>query len=74
MAKLIEKVTLVCSSIEQNANKVWIGELYDDDTVITRWGRIRDPHGNIEDQLDSKTFPNAGESFLRKYANRINTN
>lgn len=66
MAKLIERVKLVCSSIEQNNNKVWIGDLYDNGDVITRWGRIRDANGSIEDQLDSKTFAGAGESFLRK--------
>jgi poly [ADP-ribose] polymerase len=66
MPKLIERVKLVCSSIEKNNNKVWIGELYDNGDVVTRWGRIRDPKGNIEDQLDSKSFPSAGESFLRK--------
>lgn len=59
MAKLIEKVKLVCYCIEKNNKKVWIGELYDDDTVITRWGVIGET-------LSSKTFPGAGVSFLRK--------
>lgn len=57
--KLIEKVKLVCYSIEKNNKKVWIGELYDDDTVITRWGVIGET-------LSSKTFPSAGAAFLRK--------
>lgn len=59
MAKLIEKVTLVCYSIEKNNKKQWIGELYDNGDVITRWGLV----GGT---LDSKTFPNAGVEFLRK--------
>lgn len=66
MSKIIEKVKLICSDVASNANKVWIGELYDNGDVITRWGRIRDNSGSIENQLDSKTFPGAGETFLRK--------
>lgn len=66
MAKLIERVKLICSSVEKNNNKVWIGDLYDNGDVITRWGRIRDAGVSLEDQLDCKTFPGAGESFLRR--------
>lgn len=61
MAKLIQKVTLVCSEIKSGVqhNKVWYGELYDNDDVITRWGRVGY-------DLQSKTFPGVGESFLLK--------
>ena len=59
MAKLIEKIKLVCYSIAKNNKKVWIGELYDDNSVITRWGVIGET-------LSSKTFPDAGADFLHK--------
>ena len=66
MAIMIEQIILTCSSIEQNSNKVWVGELYDNGDVITRWGRIRGDLSSNFDSLDSKTFEGAGESFLRK--------
>lgn len=59
MATLKKKIQLVFCEVGENSNKVWEGELYDDDTVITRWGRI----GNT---LDSKTFAGVGESFFLK--------
>ncbi len=61
MAKLIQKVTLVCSEIKSGTqhNKVWYGELYDNDDVITRWGRVGY-------DLQSKTFSGVGEGFLLK--------
>lgn len=61
MATLTKKVTLVCSEIKGGTqhNKVWYGELYDNDDVITRWGRVGY-------DLQSKTFPGAGEGFLLK--------
>jgi len=61
MAKLVQKVTLVCSEIKGGTqhNKVWYGELYDNDDVITRWGRVGY-------DLQSKTFSGVGESFLLK--------
>ena len=64
MATLVKKITLVCADASGDIdgiqhNKVWYGELYDDDTVITRWGRVGYP-------LQSKTFPGKGESFLLK--------
>lgn len=55
--KLLRKITL--ENTEDGHFKEWVGELYDDDTVITRWGII----GN---DLNSKMFPNAGEEFLNK--------
>jgi poly [ADP-ribose] polymerase 2/3/4 len=59
MATITKKIRLIYSEVGENSNKVWEGELYDDSSVITRWGRV----GNT---LDSKTFPNAGEVFLLK--------
>jgi len=55
MANLTKKIMLEC--VDGIHNKQWIGELYDDNTVITRWGKI----GN---DLQSKEFPNVGENFL----------
>jgi poly [ADP-ribose] polymerase len=52
-------ITLIWADIADNHNKVWIGELHDDDTVITKWGRVGY-------DLQSKSFPGAGESFLCK--------
>jgi poly [ADP-ribose] polymerase len=40
---------------KNNNNKSWNIELYDDNTVITRWGRVGDA-------LQSKTFPGSGLS------------
>ena len=61
MATLVKKVTLVCSEIKDGTqhNKVWYGELYDNDDVITRWGRVGY-------DLQSKTFSGVGEGFLLK--------
>lgn len=63
MATLTKKLTLICaddgSADGVQHNKVWHGELYDDDTVITKWGRVG--YG-----LQSKEFPGAGEKFLLK--------
>jgi predicted DNA-binding WGR domain protein len=56
--KLIDKIELTCT--EDGHNKVWIGELYDNNTVITRWGKIGAAN------LQSKEFPNAGVEFLNK--------
>lgn len=51
--------TVQLTNTTENHNKIWIGELYDNDTVITYWGRI----GAL---LQSKEFENAGEEFLEK--------
>jgi poly [ADP-ribose] polymerase len=64
MATLTKKITLVCSDASGDIdgvqhNKVWYGELYDNGDVITRWGRVGY-------DLQSKTFPGAGEGFLLK--------
>lgn len=56
--KLKRKITLEC--VDGEHSKTWVGELYDDDTVITRWGRLD------AEVLQSKMFPGAGEDFLNK--------
>lgn len=56
--KLIRKITL--ENTQDNHFKVWHGELYDNDDVITRWGAI---HADV---LQSKMFPKAGKDFLNK--------
>lgn len=57
MSSLVEKIHLIKSDPEKNNNKFWIGELYDDNTVITRWGRVGDVG-------QSKTYSGKGKSFL----------
>lgn len=57
-----KEIVLIYSEITETAgghNKVWIGELHDDETVVTKWGRVGY-------DMQSKSFPNAGESFLLK--------
>jgi poly [ADP-ribose] polymerase 2/3/4 len=58
---LKKSVTLICADFsgDKNHNKFWTGELHDDNTVITKWGRVGY-------DCQSKTFPNAGEIFLSK--------
>ncbi len=55
--KLIRKIKLECIDIDHC--KEWVGELYDNGDVITRWGKI-------DYDLQSKMFPRAGTSFLDK--------
>lgn len=57
MATIIRTANYIMSSVSNNNNKFWNAELYDDGTVVTKWGRI----GDIGDQ---KTFPGAGDSFF----------
>lgn len=57
MSKLIRKEHRIMADAETNNNKFWIGELYDNGDVITRWGRV-----GYDEQ--SKTFPGKGEKFL----------
>jgi len=59
MSKIVEKVKLIMANSESNNNKVWMGSLYDDGTVLCEWGRVGK-------KLQSKEFPGAGEPFLRK--------
>ena len=49
--------TMTTTSKSGNTNKFWKGELYQDGTVITYWGRI----GTTG---QSKTYPGVGESYL----------
>lgn len=59
MANLVKKIHLIYCDIQFNNNKHWIGELFDNGDVKTSWARVGA-------NLDSKLFPNAGESFLLK--------
>lgn len=63
MPTITKKITLICaddgSADGVQHNKVWYGELYDDNTVITKWGRVGY-------DLQSKEFPGVGEGFLLK--------
>jgi len=56
---LVEKIRLINVEVDSNMNRHWDGELYDDGTVITRWGRVGQG-------VQSKTFTGAGESFYRR--------
>lgn len=56
---ITKEITLIYADIGDNHNKVWIGELHDNDDVITKWGRVGY-------DMQSKTFSGAGESFLLK--------
>jgi hypothetical protein len=55
--RLIRKITLEC--VGDNHSKTWTGELYDNDDVITRWGRL-------DAELQMKEFRGVGEEFLNK--------
>ena len=63
MSTLVKKITLIFADAGDidggQHNKQWVGELYDDGDVVTRWGRIGY-------DLQSKDFPGAGEGFLLK--------
>jgi len=62
MATLVEKINLIKSDPVNNNNKFWTGELYDDDTVVCKWGRVGDDG-------QEKTFAGAGKDFLYKKVN-----
>lgn len=60
MATLVRtEKRIMTDCVEENHNKFWTGELYDNGDVITRWGRVGDTG-------QSKSFPSAGNSFLEK--------
>lgn len=59
MATLIKEVKLVFADVTDNHNKVWYGRLFDNGDCETLWGRIGY-------DLQSKSFPGAGDSFLIK--------
>jgi hypothetical protein len=57
MAKMIYEVKMECTV--DGHSKQWTGELYDNNTVITKWGPIG---GNEQ----SKEFKKSGQPFLVK--------
>jgi poly [ADP-ribose] polymerase 2/3/4 len=59
MGLIKRSITLICADFkgDNNHNKFWTGELHEDGTVVTKWGRV-----GYNSQ--SKSFPSAGESFL----------
>lgn len=59
MSTLIREEKYIKSDVNNNNNKWWTIQLFDDGTVVTKWGRVGDVG-------QSKSFPNAGESFLEK--------
>lgn len=59
MSKIIEEIELIMVDLTANANKVWRGKLFDDDSVITEWGRVGY-------SLSSKTFPHTGKAQYDK--------
>lgn len=59
MATLIREEKYIKSDVNNNNNKWWTIQLLDDNTVITKWGRVGDVG-------QSKTFPGAGVGFLEK--------
>lgn len=59
--KAIKTVKLIFSEADENKNKVWIGTLFDNGDVETKWGRI----GN---SLQSKQFSSVGSHYLDKKA------
>lgn len=56
---LVREEKYIKSDINNNNNKFWTVQLFDDNTVVTKWGRV----GDIG---QTKTFPGAGVSFLEK--------
>ena len=59
MSTIVREEKYIKSDVNNNNNKFWYIELYDDNTVITKWGRVGDTG-------QSKTFPGAGVGFLEK--------
>ncbi len=55
--KLIKKIEMENTS--DGHSKIWIGHLFDNNLVVTEWGKI-----GYDTQ--SKSFPDAGEEFLNK--------
>lgn len=51
------EVLLIYSDVGGNNNKVWKGILYDNGNVYTEWGRVGK-------NMQTKTYPNAGERKL----------
>lgn len=59
MSTMIREEKYIKSDVNNNNNKWWTIQLFDNDDVITKWGRVGDT-GQI------KTFPGAGSGFLEK--------
>ncbi len=57
MATLKREIRLVMVDATENNNKIWVGKLFDDDSVRTEWGRVGAG-------MQSKDFPSGGEKFL----------
>lgn len=58
MANIIEQRKFVLSSVSVNSNKVWQYTLYDDNSVLCKWGRVGKG-------LQSKTF-SGGKNYADK--------
>jgi len=59
MATIIREEKYIKSDVNNNNNKWWTVQLFDNGDVITKWGRVGDTG-------QSKTFPGAGVGFLEK--------
>ena len=58
---IIEETRLIMTDAGSNNNKYWHGELHDDGTVHSKWGRVG--YGN---KSQEKTWTGAGAAFFRK--------
>lgn len=61
MANLIEKHKFVFVDIASNHNKYYTIELYDNNDVVSLWGRVGYSAGS-----QSKTYPSQGKYFMEK--------
>jgi len=59
MATIVRQEKYIKSDVKNNNNKWWTVSLFDNQDVLTEWGRVGD-------KGQSKLFPGAGESFLEK--------
>jgi predicted DNA-binding WGR domain protein len=57
MANLVREEKYIKSDVNNNNNKWWTVQLYDNGDVKTLWGRVGDAG-------QSKLFPSAGVGFL----------
>lgn len=55
--KIIKSVNL--EYIDETSDKVWQADLMENNDVLCSWGKMGT-------ELQSKLFPNAGESFMNK--------
>lgn len=61
MATIVESARLIMTDASNNNNKYWHGELYDDGTVHSKWGRVGYESGSQE-----KTWNGVGRPFFDK--------